>query len=247
MQFDAPFDGHPLLDRRISPSWTASRNLLSRNRATGRRPFPATAPGRTRPGLITGASDDDTSGIATYSQVGAAYGYALSWTLLFSYPLMVAIQLISARIGRTTGHGIAGVLKLHYPNWLLQWVVALLLIANIINLGADLGAMADAMALQLPGPKWLYVLFFSVACIAMQLLLQYTRYVAGTEVVHPVAVRLLRSPGCCACRLLRLGSQMVVPHISWTPAYLVAVVAVFGTTISPVPVLLAIGRGRWRT
>jgi Natural resistance-associated macrophage protein len=99
------------------------------------------------PGLITGASDDDPSGIATYSQVGAAFGYGLSWTLLFSYPLMVAIQMISARIGRTTGHGIAGVLRMHYSTWLLQWIVALLLIANIVNLGADLGAMADALAL----------------------------------------------------------------------------------------------------
>jgi Mn2+/Fe2+ NRAMP family transporter len=100
------------------------------------------------PGLITGASDDDPSGIATYSQIGASFGYGLSWTLLFSYPLMVAIQIISARIGRTTGHGIAGVLRLHYPNWLLQWIVLLLLIANVINLGADLGAMADATALR---------------------------------------------------------------------------------------------------
>jgi Mn2+/Fe2+ NRAMP family transporter len=127
------------------------------------------------PGLITGASDDDPSGIATYSQVGAAFGYGLSWTLLFSYPLMVAIQMISARIGRTTGHGIAGVLRLHYPAWLLQWIVVLLLVANIVNLGADLGAMADALALLLPGPKWLYVLLFSFICVAMQLLLQYTR------------------------------------------------------------------------
>jgi Mn2+/Fe2+ NRAMP family transporter len=82
----------------------------------------------------------------------------------FSYPLMVAIQMISARIGRTTGHGIAGVLRLHYSTWLLQWIVALLLIANVVNLGADLGAMADALALLLPGPKWLYVLLLSVIC-----------------------------------------------------------------------------------
>src|SRR6478672_5328038 len=86
------------------------------------------------PGLITGASDDDPSGIATYSQAGAQFGYALSWTMLFSFPLMAAIQMISARIGRTTGHGIAGVLRLHYPSWLLSSVVLLLLVANVINL-----------------------------------------------------------------------------------------------------------------
>src|SRR3954449_13595822 len=77
------------------------------------------------PGLITGASDDDPSGIATYSQAGAQFGYALSWTMLFSFPLMAAIQMISARIGRTTGHGIAGVLRMHYPDWLLSTVVLL--------------------------------------------------------------------------------------------------------------------------
>src|SRR6187431_2875923 len=99
------------------------------------------------PGLITGASDDDPSGIATYSQAGAQFGFAVSWTMLFSYPLMVAIQQISARIGRTTGKGIAGNLRAHYPNWLLQSLVALLCLANIINIGADLGAMGDAVSL----------------------------------------------------------------------------------------------------
>ncbi len=92
------------------------------------------------PGLITGASDDDPSGIATYSQAGAQLGYTITWTMLFSYPLMCAIQEISARIGRTTGHGIAGNIRQHYPNWLLQSIVGLLFIANTINIGADLGA-----------------------------------------------------------------------------------------------------------
>jgi NRAMP (natural resistance-associated macrophage protein)-like metal ion transporter len=184
-------------------------------------------------GLITGASDDDPSGIATYSQVGAAFGYGLSWTLLFSYPLMVAIQMISGRIGRTTGHGIAGVLRRHYPNWLLQWVVVLLLVANIINLGADLGAMADAMALLLQAPKWLYVLLFSAICIAMQLLLQYTRYVA---VLKWFTLSLFAYFAVLAVAHVdwgHLASHFFIPHLSGTPAYLTAVVAIFGTTISP--------------
>src|SRR6186713_1242092 len=91
------------------------------------------------PGLITGASDDDPSGIATYSQAGAQFGFGLTWTMLFSDPLMSVVQEISARIGRTTGHGIAGNMRRYYPNWLLQSVVGLLLVANIINIGADLG------------------------------------------------------------------------------------------------------------
>src|SRR5206468_11234335 len=125
------------------------------------------------PGLITGASDDDPSGIATYSQAGAQFGYGLTWTMLFSFPLMTAIQMISARIGRTTGHGIAGVLRIHYPKWLLTAVVFLLLVANVINLGADLGAMASALALLVPAPTWIYVLLFAAICISLQLFLQY--------------------------------------------------------------------------
>ncbi len=124
-------------------------------------PSPAVGPSKPRllrvlgPGLITGASDDDPSGIATYGQAGAQLGYGLSWTMLYTLPLMAAVQMVSARIGRTTGHGIAGVLREHYPNGLLQSVVLLLLVANILNLGADLGAMADALNLLLPGPRWL--------------------------------------------------------------------------------------------
>src|SRR5690349_6758226 len=94
------------------------------------------------PGLVAGAADDDPSGIATYSQAGARFGFQLAWTLLLTYPLMVVIQGISARLGRTTGKGIAGNLRAHYPNWLVLSMVALLFIANTLNIGADLGAMA---------------------------------------------------------------------------------------------------------
>jgi NRAMP (natural resistance-associated macrophage protein)-like metal ion transporter len=95
------------------------------------------------PGLITGAADDDPSGIATYSQAGAQFGFSITWTLLLTYPLMAVIQEISARIGRTTGKGIAANLRHHYPNWVLQCIVGLLVVANTINIGADLSAMAD--------------------------------------------------------------------------------------------------------
>src|ERR1700676_2101231 len=99
------------------------------------------------PGLITGAADDDPSGIATYSQAGAQYGYGLLWTMLFSFPLMAAIQEISARIGRITGRGIAGNIRRNYSAWLLYPVIFLLVLANTINLGADIGAMGDALSL----------------------------------------------------------------------------------------------------
>jgi NRAMP (natural resistance-associated macrophage protein)-like metal ion transporter len=129
------------------------------------------------PGLITGASDDDPSGIATYSQVGAQFGYGMSWVMLFSWPLMAATQEISARIGRVTGKGIARNLREHYPLSLLRAIIALLLIANIINLGADLGAMGDALRLLVGGPGHFYVVLFAVACAALEIFSRYQRYV----------------------------------------------------------------------
>ncbi len=185
------------------------------------------------PGLITGASDDDPSGIATYSQAGAQFGYALAWTMLWSYPLMTAVQMISARIGRTTGHGIAGVLRLHYPNWLLQSIVLLLLIANTINLGADLGAMADAVGLLMPGPRWPLILLFAGICIYMQVFLQYARYVA---VLKWLTLALFGYFAVLATARVDWGGLLVgalVPRPTWTTEYITTVVAVLGTTISP--------------
>src|SRR5438034_5763833 len=122
------------------------------------------------PGLITGASDDDPSGIGTYSQAGAQLGFGIGWIMLLTYPLMAAIQEIGARVGRTTGHGIAGNLCRHYPNGLLQGVVVLLFTANAINIGADLGAMADALTLLIGGPALLYVFAFAALCVTAQVL-----------------------------------------------------------------------------
>jgi len=121
------------------------------------------------PGLITGASDDDPSGIATYSQVSAQFSYSMPWVMLFSYPLMAAIQEISARIGRVTGQGIASTIRAHNPAWLLRVIVGLLLIANIINLGADLGAMGEALRLLVGGLAHLYVVLFAVVCAALEI------------------------------------------------------------------------------
>ncbi|MGH6741954.1 MAG: NRAMP family divalent metal transporter, partial [Bradyrhizobium sp.] len=131
------------------------------------------------PGLITGASDDDPSGIATYAQVGAQFGFGMSWVMLFSFPLMAAIQEICARIGRVTGRGIAGNLRGYYPAWLLRATVGLLLIANVINLGADLGAMGDALYLVLGGlPQLLYVVLFGSLCVGLEIFMQYRNYVS---------------------------------------------------------------------
>jgi NRAMP (natural resistance-associated macrophage protein)-like metal ion transporter len=186
------------------------------------------------PGLITGASDDDPSGIATYSQAGAQYGYGLAWTLLLTYPLMSAVQMIAARVGRTTGHGIAGVLRRHYPNWLLQSLVFLLVLANTINLGADLGAMADAFTLVLPGPpKWLLIVLFASACVYAQVFLQYTRYVAVLKWLTIVLFAYFAAVMTTQVDWPALASGLVWPKLQWDSTYLTTVVAVFGTTISP--------------
>lgn len=130
------------------------------------------------PGLITGAADEDPSGIATYSQAGAQLGYALNWTILLTFPLTAAVQEISARIGRTTGKGIAGNIREHYPGWLLQPIVLLLVIANTINIGADVGAMGNAAALLAGGPQLVYVVGFGVVCTTLEITMPYGRYAA---------------------------------------------------------------------
>src|SRR5450830_1326785 len=118
------------------------------------------------PGLITGAADDDPSGIATYSQAGAQFGFNMLWTVLFTYPLMVGIQVVSARIGRVTGHGLATNIRLHYPAWLLYAIIALLLLANTINIAADVSAMGDALHLLVGGPSQLYAVCFGLLSLA---------------------------------------------------------------------------------
>jgi NRAMP (natural resistance-associated macrophage protein)-like metal ion transporter len=128
------------------------------------------------PGLITGASDDDPSGIATYSQAGAQFGYSLGWTLVLSFPLMIAIQEACARLGRISGKGLATNIAESFPKPIGIAIALLLLVANTINLGADLGAMAAALQLLIPGPGEVYVLGFGLACGLLITFVSYERY-----------------------------------------------------------------------
>jgi Mn2+/Fe2+ NRAMP family transporter len=185
------------------------------------------------PGLITGASDDDPSGIATYSQAGSQLGFSITWTMLFSYPLMAVIQEISARIGRTTGRGIAGNIRLHYSNGLLQSIVVLLFIANILNIGADLGAMGDALALLIGGPQLAYVIFFGGFCGLLQIFMKYSRYVG---VLKWLTLALFAYFGTVMVVKIPWGEAalgFLVPTFSSEPAFWTTVVAILGTTISP--------------
>jgi NRAMP (natural resistance-associated macrophage protein)-like metal ion transporter len=186
------------------------------------------------PGLITGASDDDPSGIATYSQAGAKFGFQLAWTLLLTYPLMAAIQAISARIGRTTGRGVAGNVRAHYPAWLLQTLVSLLFAANLLNLGADLGAMAEASRLLLPHvPAWVFVLLYAAVCTTAQFLLKHTRYVAVLKWLTLSLFSYFAALAVIEVDWRELLHGLIWPRFSRDHDFWMMVVAILGTTISP--------------
>jgi NRAMP (natural resistance-associated macrophage protein)-like metal ion transporter len=185
------------------------------------------------PGLITGASDDDPSGIATYSQAGAQYGTGLGWTLLFSYPLMICIQEISGRIGRVTGRGIAGNLCRHYPAPLVFAIVGLLFVANVINLGADLGAMAAALELLLGGPRFAYVVAFGVLSALLQIFIDYSRYAALLKWLCLSLFSYVATVFVVGVPWGEVLHDLVVPRVTLDGTSLTVIVAILGTTISP--------------
>jgi NRAMP (natural resistance-associated macrophage protein)-like metal ion transporter len=185
------------------------------------------------PGLVTGAADDDPSGIGTHSQIGAAFGYSLAWTFVLTFPLMVAIQQVAAQIGRVTGAGIARNLRRHYPRPVLWCAVTLLIVANVVNLGADLSAMGAALQLLAGGNAGLYTLLFGIVCIVLETWLSYPRYAA---VLKWTTLTLFAYIGVVLVAHVPWGHalrSLVVPEISWTAAYATALVAILGTTISP--------------
>ena len=185
------------------------------------------------PGLITGAADDDPSGIATYSQVGAQFGFGMLWTMLLTYPLMAAIQEISARIGRVTGRGIAGNMRLHYTPWISLPIVLLLLSANLFNLGADIMAMGAALTLIVGGPPLLYASLFAIFSLVLQIFISYRQYASILKwltlslFAYVGIVFVLHVPWFKALR------GTFLPSISLNATFLTALIAVFGTTISP--------------
>jgi NRAMP (natural resistance-associated macrophage protein)-like metal ion transporter len=185
------------------------------------------------PGLITGASDDDPSGIATYSQAGAQFGFSITWTLLFTYPLMAAIQEISGRIGRVTGRGVAANLRHHYPNVILQCVVALVLIANTINIGADLGAMGDAVHLLFGGSTVLYVGLIALLCVILEVFISYDRYVSILKWLTLALFAYFGTVMVVKVPWAEAAQGFFIPTLSSKLEFWTMVVAIFGTTISP--------------
>jgi NRAMP (natural resistance-associated macrophage protein)-like metal ion transporter len=185
------------------------------------------------PGLITGASDDDPSGIGTYSQAGAQFGFGIGWTMLLAYPLMVAIQEISARVGRVTGHGIAGNVCRHFPKQTIWFLIVFLSVANTINLAADLGAMADSTRLLIGGPAALYVVLFGTVSVLAQVFFDYRLYISVLKwltlclFAYVLALATVHVPWGEALR------GLLIPKIYFDRTFLTTLVAVLGTTISP--------------
>ncbi len=185
------------------------------------------------PGVITGASDDDPSGIATYAQAGAKFGYGMLWMALFTFPLMAVIQEISGRIGRVTGKGIAANLRLHYPRWLLYLCVGLLLTANTINIGADLGAMGEAMELLFNIPSALSVVAFAAVCVYLAVFLPYKTYVPILQWLVVALFAYVFTAFVTDVPWKDVVRFTFVPSLHLNKETLAMIIAVLGTTISP--------------
>jgi Mn2+/Fe2+ NRAMP family transporter len=171
------------------------------------------------PGLVTGASDDDPSGML--------------WTMLFSYPLMCAIQLVSARMGRTTGRGIAANIRRHYKHPIVYGAVSLLVVANVFNLGADIGAMAAAARLIFPGPMGAYVIGFGLLSLTLQVFVPYSRYVHFLKWMTLALFAYVATVFVVHVPWGRAMLATILPEVHWNKAFLTALIAVLGTTISP--------------
>ncbi|MBO9514693.1 MAG: Nramp family divalent metal transporter [Variovorax sp.] len=185
------------------------------------------------PGLITGAADDDPSGIATYTQAGAQFGYALGWTVVLTWPLMVGIQLASARIGRVTGKNLTETFTRFCPGWIVVSLVLLLVVANVINLGADLSAMGEATALVLPGPAAAYAVGFGVVSLLLQVFVSYAQYV---RVLKWLTLSLFAYVGVVLAVEVDWAAAargIFAPALQWNREFVTTVVAILGTTISP--------------
>ena len=213
-----------------------TRHLLAGRIAVNRAPRKPPGKGlwaALGPGLITGASDDDPSGIATYSQSGAQFGFSMCWVMLFTFPLMAAIQEISGRIGRVTGQGIAGNIRTHYPKLLLRVMVGLLLVANVINLGADLGAMGDAVTLLIGGSTHLYAVVFAIICAGLETFSRYEHYVVFLKwssaflLAYVATALVVDTPWGLVAR------DTFIPTFNLNADYVVTIVGVLGTTITP--------------
>jgi NRAMP (natural resistance-associated macrophage protein)-like metal ion transporter len=185
------------------------------------------------PGLITGASDDDPGGIGTYSSVGAKFGFAIIWMALWLLPIMLAVQEVCARIGIVTEKGLAGVLQKHYRRKIVGTIVFLLIIANIINIGADLGAMAASLGLLLPVNFYVAAVIFAVIIIILEVFVSYRVYVKILKWLTVSLVAYIITGFIIKPDWMTILKNLFIPQIEFSQEYIFAMVAVFGTTITP--------------
>lgn len=185
------------------------------------------------PGFITGASDDDPSGIATYSQTGALFGITQLWTALFTFPLMTTVQETCGRIGMVTGHGLAGVMKRHYSKPMLYAAVSLLLIANTINIGANLGAMASAAQLLFDLPFVVWLLCMTILILVLEIFVTYNTYVKVLKWLALSLFAYIATAFVVKINWIDALKATLIPNFSFEKGYLMNIVAIFGTTISP--------------
>ncbi|WP_136413145.1 divalent metal cation transporter [Herbaspirillum sp. ST 5-3] len=186
------------------------------------------------PGLITGAADDDPSGIATYSQAGAQFGFNMLWTVVLTYPFMVGIQMVSARIGCVTGKGLAANIRRVYPSWLVYGIVLLLLVANIINIAADVAAMGEAARLMAgTGSAHIYSLGFGFLCLSLQIFLPYRKYVKYLKWLTLGLLAYVATMFAIHVHWSDVVVRTLLPRFEWNNDSITLIVAIFGTTISP--------------
>ena len=186
------------------------------------------------PGLISGASDDDPSGIATYSQAGAKFGFGMLWMVLFQYPMMIVVQEMCARIGLVTGGGLAAVIRKKYTGKIVLPIVSLLLFANTINIGADIGAMAASIRLIFPGfPAIAATLAFAVFIIAAEIFIPYRKYSKVLRYLTLSLFAYIITAVIVGGNWIQIATASFVPHIEFNSQFAMMFVAIFGTTISP--------------
>src|SRR5271169_4364560 len=185
------------------------------------------------PGLITGAADDDPSGISTYSVAGAAYGYATLWIALVTFPLMVAVQLMCARLGMVTGRGLAASVRMYYPRWVLWGACSILVVANIINIGADLGGMAEATQLVTGIRALIWVPFYALLILALLVWASYQHIARIFKWLTLVLFAYVLTSFFAHVDWKQALVVTFVPHLEWSRGFLAVLVGILGTTISP--------------
>jgi NRAMP (natural resistance-associated macrophage protein)-like metal ion transporter len=195
--------------------------------------FRSTRADRLGPGLITGAADDDPSGIATYSQAGAQFGFGMLWTVVFTFPLMTAIQMVSARIGHVTGHGLTANIKQAFPRWVTVSIVLLLVCANTLNVSADIAAMGEALQLLAGGSAFIYSITFGLLCLVLQVFLPYRSYVRWLKWLTLALLSYVAVVFTLTIDWREVAFSVVLPPMVLSRQSLLMIVAVFGTTISP--------------